>query len=104
MGTRVRVKVVKNKTAPPFKKTEFEMIFGEGISIESSIIDTGVEYGVVDKSGSWFVYKNERLGQGAANAKTFLKENPKTAEDIKKAIMEKAAGAPPSDGKEKKKE
>lgn len=101
IGTRVRVKVVKNKTAPPFKKTEFEMIFGEGISVESSIIDTGVEYGVIDKSGSWFVYKNDRLGQGMDNAKTFLKENPKIAEDIKKAITEKATGSSPSEEKEK---
>ncbi|OGS38159.1 MAG: recombinase RecA [Elusimicrobia bacterium RIFOXYD2_FULL_34_30] len=101
IGTRVRVKVVKNKVAPPFKQTEFEMSFGSGISPEGSIIETGVEYAVVDKSGSWFVYKNERLGQGMDNAKTFLKENPKIAEDIKRAIVEKASGIPHVEEKEK---
>ncbi len=94
IGTRVRVKVVKNKVAPPFKKAEFEMIFGEGISPEGSIVDTGVEYGVVEKSGSWFVYKGEKLGQGMDNSKLFLRENPKISEEIKKAIFEKAAGIP----------
>ncbi|MDO8735133.1 MAG: recombinase RecA [Elusimicrobiota bacterium] len=94
IGTRVRVKVVKNKVAPPFKKAEFDMIFGDGISPEGSIVDTGVEYGVVEKSGSWFVYKGEKLGQGMDNSKIFLKENPKISEEIKKAIFEKAAGIP----------
>lgn len=94
IGTRVRVKVVKNKVAPPFKQAEFEMIFGEGISPEGSIIDTGVEYSVIEKSGSWFVYKGEKLGQGMDNSKVFLRENPKISEEIKKAIFEKAAGIP----------
>ncbi|MBN1384414.1 MAG: recombinase RecA [Elusimicrobia bacterium] len=98
VGTRVRVKVVKNKTAPPFKKAEFEMIFGEGISPEGSIIDTGIEYGIIEKSGSWFVYKNERLGQGSGNARIFLRENPKVAEEIKKAIKEKTFASPASQG------
>ncbi|MFA5778515.1 MAG: recombinase RecA [Elusimicrobiota bacterium] len=94
IGTRVRVKVVKNKVAPPFKKAEFDMIFGDGISPEGSIVDTGVEYSVIEKSGSWFVYKGEKLGQGMDNSKVFLKENPKISEEIKKAIFEKAAGIP----------
>lgn len=98
IGTRVRVKVVKNKVAPPFKNAEFEMIFGEGISPEGSIIDTGVAYGVIEKSGTWFVYKNDRLGQGIDNAKIFLKENLKVAEEIKKAIKEKAFAPPASAG------
>lgn len=104
IGTRVRVKVVKNKVAPPFKKAEFDMIFGEGISPEGSIIDTGVEYGVIEKSGSWFVYKADRLGQGMDNAKMFLKENLKVAEEIKKAIKEKvfAPAVPAEPPKEKK--
>ncbi|MEW6555962.1 MAG: recombinase RecA [Elusimicrobiota bacterium] len=102
VGTRVRVKVVKNKIAPPFKQTEFEMKFGEGISPEGSIIDTGIEYSIVEKSGSWFVYKNERLGQGMDNAKTFLRENPKIADEIKKAIFEKTLGTPAVEKDEKK--
>ncbi|OGS44812.1 MAG: recombinase RecA [Elusimicrobia bacterium RIFOXYD2_FULL_34_15] len=104
IGTRVRVKVVKNKVAPPFKQAEFEMTFGSGISPEGSIIETGVEYGIVEKSGSWFVYKNDRLGQGMDNSKVFLKENPKVAEEIKKAIFEKASGIPHVEEKEKVKE
>jgi len=103
IGTRVRVKVVKNKVAPPFKKAEFDMIFGDGISPEGSIIDTGVGYGVVEKSGSWFVYKGEKLGQGMDNSKVFLRENPKISEEIKKAILEKAAGVPPAEKEEKEK-
>ncbi len=103
IGTRVRVKVVKNKVAPPFKQAEFEMIFGEGISPEGSIIDTGVEYAVIEKSGSWFVYKGEKLGQGMDNAKLFLRENPKITDEIKKAILEKAAGIPPAEKEVKEK-
>ncbi|MDD5687000.1 MAG: recombinase RecA [Elusimicrobia bacterium] len=104
VGTRVRVKVVKNKVAPPFKQTEFEMTFGQGISVEGNIIDTGVEYGIIEKSGSWFIYKGERLGQGMDNSKVFLKENPKVTEDIKKALLIKAFSLPPSEEKEKEKE
>ncbi|MBI5573913.1 MAG: recombinase RecA [Elusimicrobia bacterium] len=103
IGTRVRVKVVKNKVAPPFKQAEFEMIFGEGISPEGSIIDTGVEYSVIEKSGSWFVYKGEKLGQGMDNSKAFLRENPKITDDIKKAILEKAAGISASEKEVKEK-
>ncbi|MFH1541010.1 MAG: recombinase RecA [Elusimicrobiota bacterium] len=94
IGTRVRVKVVKNKVASPFKQAEFDMIFGEGISQEGSILDTGVEYGVIEKSGSWFVFKGEKLGQGMDNSKLFLRENPKINNEIKKAIFEKAFCTP----------
>ena len=101
IGIRGRVKVVKNKVAPPFKQTEFDMYFGEGISAEGSIIDTGLEYNVIEKSGSWFVYKSERLGQGRDNAKKFLKENTKTAEELKKAILQKALEVPAPEKQEK---
>jgi recombination protein RecA len=102
IGIRGRVKIVKNKVAPPFKLTEFDMFFGEGISLEGSIIDTGVEYGIVEKSGSWFIFKGERLGQGRDNSKVFLKENTKVAEEIKKAILAKTLADPAADKKDDK--
>ena len=104
VGIRGRVKIVKNKVAPPFKQTEFDMFFGEGISAAGSILDTGLEFGVLEKSGSWFIYKGEKLGQGRENSKVFLKENPKIADEIKKAILAKtvlAVSSPSSSEKEK---
>ncbi len=89
IGNRTRVKVVKNKIAPPFKEAEFDIIYGEGISKEGDILDLGVSYNIVEKSGAWFSYKGQRLGQGRENAKRFLKEHPEITSEIEKAILEK---------------
>ena len=89
VGNRTRVKVVKNKLAPPFRETEFDITYGEGISREGLLIDLGVEAGVVDKSGAWLSYKGDRVGQGRENAKTFLKENPDMAKQIEAEILGK---------------
>jgi recombination protein RecA len=86
IGNSTRVKVVKNKVAPPFKQVEFEIIYGEGISQIGEIIDMGVNAGVLEKSGSWYNYGKERIGQGKENAKQYLKDNPKVAEEIKAKI------------------
>ena len=86
VGNTTRVKVVKNKVAPPFKQVEFDIMYGEGISKMGELIDLGVKAGVVEKSGSWFSYGDERIGQGRENAKTFLKENPNTAWEIEDKI------------------
>jgi recombination protein RecA len=75
VGSRTRVKIVKNKTAAPFREAEFDMMYGEGISHEGDLLDLAVNGNLVEKSGSWFSYKGERIGQGRENAKTFLKEN-----------------------------
>ncbi|MFD3260997.1 recombinase RecA [Paenibacillus lentus] len=88
VGNRTRVKVVKNKVAPPFKQAEIDIMYGEGISREGSIIDIGVEHDIVDKSGAWYSYSGERLGQGRENAKQFLKENPQIADGIEQKIRE----------------
>lgn len=88
VGNRTRVKVVKNKVAPPFKQAEIDIMYGEGISKEGSIIDIGVEHDIVDKSGAWYSYSGERLGQGRENAKQFLKENPQIADVIEQKIRE----------------
>ncbi|WP_319455253.1 MULTISPECIES: intein-containing recombinase RecA [unclassified Mycobacterium] len=89
VGNRTRCKVVKNKMAPPFKQAEFDILYGRGISKEGSLIDMGVEHGFVRKSGSWFTYEGEQLGQGKENARTFLIDNPDTAAEIEKKIKEK---------------
>ena len=81
-GARIRVKVVKNKVAPPYRQAEFEMVNGQGISKEGSILDMAVETGIIDKSGSWFIYKTARIGQGRENAKAYLKNNPDVAGEI----------------------
>ncbi|QYH12423.1 recombinase RecA [Campylobacter jejuni] len=87
IGNRVRVKVVKNKVAPPFRQAEFDVMFGEGLSREGELIDYGVKLDIVDKSGAWFSYKDKKLGQGRENSKAFLKENPEIADEITKAIQ-----------------
>jgi len=87
-GNQTRVKVVKNKVAPPFKQVEFDIMYGEGISKVGELVDLGVKAGVVEKSGAWFSYDSQRLGQGRENAKTFLKNNPEAAEKIEAAIRE----------------
>ena len=86
VGNATRVKVVKNKVAPPFKQVEFDIMYGEGISKTGELLDLGVKAGVVDKSGAWYSYGDERIGQGRENAKTFLKENPNIAHSIEDKI------------------
>ena len=89
IGNQVRVKVVKNKVAPPFRKAEFEITFGEGISKIGEIVDLGTEYGIITKSGSWFSYGTSKLGQGRDAVKALLKDNPELCEEIEAKIMEK---------------
>lgn len=88
-GSQVRVRVVKNKVAPPFKKAEFEIIYGEGISRLGEILDLGVEYDIVKKSGSWYSYEDSKLAQGREGTKALLKDNPELCEEIENRIMEK---------------
>jgi recombination protein RecA len=90
VGNQTRVKVVKNKVAPPFKQVEFDIMYGEGISKNGELIDLGVKAGVVEKSGAWFSYDSQRLGQGRENAKAYLKANPELADRIEKSIRENA--------------
>ncbi|GAA1488539.1 recombinase RecA [Brachybacterium sacelli] len=87
VGNRTRVKVVKNKMAPPFKQAEFDILYGEGISREGGLIDLGIEHGVVRKSGAWFTYEGDQLGQGKENARQFLKDNPDLAVEIEEKIL-----------------
>ncbi|MCH8559604.1 recombinase RecA [Nesterenkonia sp. LB17] len=89
VGNRTRAKIVKNKMAPPFKQAEFDIIYGEGISREGGLIDVGVENGLVKKSGAWFTYDGDQLGQGKEKARTFLKDNPDLADEIERRIREK---------------
>jgi recombination protein RecA len=89
LGSRTRVKVVKNKVAPPFKQAEFDIMYGTGISTEGNILDVGVDNEIVQKSGSWFSYKDVRLGQGRENAKQFLKENSNVLSEIENQIRTK---------------
>jgi recombination protein RecA len=89
VGSRTRVKVVKNKVAPPFKEVEFDIMYGQGISREGDLIDLASEAGIVEKSGSWFSFKGERIGQGRENAKDYLKEHPEVAREIEAQLFEK---------------
>jgi recombination protein RecA len=90
VGNQTRVKVVKNKVAPPFKQVEFDIMYGEGISKMGELVDLGVKAGIVEKSGSWFSYNSQRIGQGRENAKQFLRENPDMANEIEAAIRQNA--------------
>jgi recombination protein RecA len=90
VGNQTRVKVVKNKVAPPFKQVEFDIMYGEGISKTGELVDLGVKAGVVEKSGAWFSFNGARIGQGRENAKAYLKENPKLAAEIEKLIRHRA--------------
>ena len=89
VGNQTRVKVVKNKVAPPFKQVEFDIMYGEGISKTGELVDLGVKAGIVEKSGAWFSFDSERIGQGRENAKAYLKEHPEMAEKIERAIRQK---------------
>jgi recombination protein RecA len=90
IGAETRVKVIKNKVAPPFRKAEFDVLYGEGISLEGEIIDQGVILDIVEKSGSWYSYKGEKIGQGKDNARIFLKENPKISNEIEQLVRNNA--------------
>ncbi|MGJ9414096.1 recombinase RecA [Aeromicrobium sp. CF4.19] len=94
VGNRTRVKVVKNKMAPPFKQAEFDIMYGQGISLEGSLIDVGVETGLVRKAGAWYTYEGDQLGQGKENARQFLKDNPDLAEELEKRIKEQLGVGP----------
>jgi len=89
VGNRTRVKVVKNKVAPPFKQAEFDILYGKGISREGSLIDMGVEQGILRKSGAWYTYEGDQLGQGKENARKFMRDNPDVANEIEKRIKDK---------------
>jgi recombination protein RecA len=90
IGNTTRVKVVKNKVAPPFKQVEFDIMYGEGISKTGELVDLGVKAGIVEKSGAWFSYDSQRLGQGRENAKIFLRQNPELANKIEQQIRQNA--------------
>jgi recombination protein RecA len=106
VGNQTRVKVVKNKVAPPFKVVEFDIMYGEGVSKTGELLDLGQKAGIVEKSGSWFSYNSERIGQGRENAKTFLREHPEVAREIENQIrvnaglLANAMTAAPEDGEE----
>src|SRR5215210_4530926 len=97
VGNRTRVKVVKNKVAPPFKQVEFDIMYGKGISREGSLVDVGVEQGFIRKSGAWYTYEGDQLGQGKENARNFLRDNPDLADEIEKKIKEKLGIGPKLD-------
>jgi recombination protein RecA len=104
IGSETRVKVVKNKVAPPFRQAEFDILYGEGISREGEVLETGVNLGVLEKSGAWYIYNGDRLGQGKDNSRDFLKENPALAREIEARIREKAGVAAPQKAAEDKAE
>jgi recombination protein RecA len=97
VGNRTRVKVVKNKVAPPFKQAEFDILYGQGISREGSLIDMGVDQAILRKSGAWYTYEGDQLGQGKENARRFLRDNPDIANEIEKRIKEKLGIGPQLD-------
>jgi recombination protein RecA len=97
IGVRTKVKVVKNKLSPPFREAEFDVIYGEGVSKEGSVLDLAAEHNVVEKSGTWYTYKSERIGQGRENAKRYLKENPKILVDLEAKVRD-ALGLKPIGG------
>ena len=90
LETTTRVKVVKNKVAPPFKVVEFDLMYGRGISKMGELVDLGAKADIIEKSGAWYAYKGEKIGQGRENAKVILAQNPKVAAEIEMAIREKA--------------
>jgi len=94
VGNRTRAKIVKNKVAPPFKQAEFDIVYGQGISREGSLIDVGVDQSIIRKSGAWYTYEGDQLGQGKENARNFLRDNPDLADEIEKKIKEKLGVGP----------
>ena len=94
IGNETKVKVVKNKVAPPFKEVIFDILYGEGISRESEIIDLGAKHGFIDKAGAWYSYNGERIGQGKENVRQYLRERPEMAQTIEKQIREKLLVSP----------
>src|SRR5262249_51430210 len=104
VGSRTKVKVVKNKCAPPFRTAEFDILFGVGISREGGLIDLGVEQAIVRKSGAWYTYEGDQLGQGKENARNFLRDNPDLANEIEKKIKEKLGVGPRLDAEAADKE
>jgi recombination protein RecA len=90
IGNQTRVKIVKNKVAPPFKVVDFDIMYGSGISKEGELLDLGVKVGIIEKSGSWYSYKDDRIGQGRENVKEFFKQNPAIATEIESAIRQNA--------------
>ncbi len=97
VGNRTRIKVVKNKVAPPFKQAEFDIMYGQGISREGGLIDVGVDAGLVRKAGAWYTYEGDQLGQGKENSRAFLRDNPDLANEIEKRILEKLGVGPQVD-------
>jgi len=93
IGNRVKVKVVKNKVAPPFRSAEFDILFNEGISHEGALIDASIEYGILEKSGTWMSFGDQRLGQGRDNVRNYLRENPTLSAEIESKVRAKAAEA-----------
>jgi recombination protein RecA len=104
IGSRTRVKVVKNKVAPPFREAEFDILYGEGISRTGDVLDLAVEKGIVDKSGAWFSYNKDRIGQGRENSRQFLKENPAMLADIEAKLMDAIKPAAATEDKQKEKQ
>ena len=96
VGSRTKVKVVKNKVAPPFREAEFDILYGTGISKEGELVDIGSDLGIIEKSGAWYSFEGERIGQGRENTKEFLKENRETAEVIERRVREKSGLATPA--------
>jgi recombination protein RecA len=91
-GNETRVKVVKNKVAPPFRQADFEILYGQGVSHEGELVDLGVQFELVQKAGSWYSYGGERIGQGKDNVRNYLKEHPEVADTLEQKIREKAFG------------
>jgi len=104
VGSRTRIKVVKNKVAPPFKEAEFDIMFGKGISKEGDILDLAANENIINKSGAWFAYNDAKIGQGRENAKIYLKENPAIMEEVENKVREKfnlpVSGTTSKDGAE----
>ena len=98
VGVHTKVKVVKNKLAPPFREAEFDVMYGEGISREANVLDLAVEHGIVEKSGTWFSYRDQRIGQGRENARKFLKENPKMLAEMETAVRHAVGLKPLANG------
>jgi len=92
VGNETRVKIVKNKVSPPFRIAEFDILYGEGVSKESELIDLGVKYNILEKSGAWYSYGSDRIGQGKDNSRIFLKDNPDTSQEIEEKIKSFIAG------------